>query len=251
METMTEVAPNQLPLFADMLTVEQEQRLTAAKVSATHQMLYAKDTVLRKTRMAMDTGFLGTQYIFSTECGKTTRRINVGTWGEEKIVEVELDTFKGDFSIIFEQYDESVKKIINRKASIELYGDKVECYYLNQSSRKIKPSTLLENVNKAATTAKYKSEITNLTKSTLDYTVDKYKTLYPNADVKTGKGYTSGRGNYTEFDTVTVKFKSGSYIEFRIGTQPNYEYVYEKYDAVTSVMKNLELMDHFNAQSEI
>ena len=38
MENMIEIAPNQLPLFADMLTAEQEQRIAEAKASAKKQM---------------------------------------------------------------------------------------------------------------------------------------------------------------------------------------------------------------------
>ena len=247
METL-EIAPNQLPLF-DMLTVEQEQRIASEKASATKLMNRQKNEVLQKMKMVIDAGFSPAQYGYSTDCKKLTRNINVNRWdAEPKYVEVELDQFNGNFYILFDEYDKAKNEIIKRKASVDLRGDKMECYWLNGNSRKMKPATILANIAKAAETAKYKYEVANKTKSTVEYTVDKYKQKYPNAEVEAGKGYNSGRGNYEEFDTVTVKFKSGSYIAFKVSTMQDREYAYRTYDAVTTKMTNAELMDHFNAQ---
>jgi hypothetical protein len=249
MENTIEIAPNQLPLFTDMLTVEQEQRVADAKVSATKQMQRQKNEVLQKMKMVIDAGFSPAQYGYSTDCKKLTRSINVNKWSEEpKHVEVELDQFNGNFYIIFDEYDKSKNEIIKRKAGIDISGNKMECYWLNQNSRKMKPETILANIAKAAENAKYKYEVANKTKSTVEYTVDKYKKLYPDAEVTAGKGYTSGRGNYTEFDTVTVKFKSGSYVVFEVYTTPDNEYVRDKVDVVFKKMSINEVMDYFNAQ---
>jgi len=248
---MIEVAPNQLPLFADLLTVEQEQRVAAEKASATKQMERQRADVIRKAALVDEAGFTSSQYSYSIECKKITRSINVNKWSEEsKHVEVELDQFNGNFFILFDEYDKNKNEIIKRKALITLWdGDKyIECYALNQNSRAMKPTTILTKMAAAAETAKYKYELANKTKSNIEYTVDKYKKLYPNAEVEAGKGYTSGRGNYEEFDTVTVKFKSGSYITFKVFATQDMEYAYKTYDAVISKMKNFELMDHFNAQ---
>jgi hypothetical protein len=164
------------------------------------------------------------------------------------MVEVELDHFKGNFYIVFDEYDKGKNEIIKRKATVDLRGDKMECYWLNNNSRAMKPATILANIAKAAETAKYKYEIANKTKSTVEYTVDKYQKLYPDAEVTAGKGYNSGRGNWEEYDTITVKFKSGSYVIFKVYTTPDQEYTAKTYDAVTSKMTNTELMDYFNAQ---
>jgi hypothetical protein len=178
-----------------------------------------------------------------------TRNVNANRWdAEPKSVEVELDRFNGNFYILFDQYDAGKNEIVKRKATVDLRGDKMECYWLNNSSRKMKPETILINIAKAAETAKLKYKIANQTKSTVEYTVDKYKKLYPDAEVTAGKGYNSGRGNYEEFDNVTVKFKSGSYIVFKVFTTQDMEYAYRTYDAVTIKMTNIELMDYFNAQ---
>lgn len=249
MENTTEINPNQLSLFSDMLTVEQEQCVSAAKAEATKQMERQRVDVIRKVALVDEAGFTSDQYGYSTECIKVTRSINVNPWRQEsKYVEVELDRFNGNFYILFDEYDKGKNEIIKRKATIELRGDKMECYWLNNNSRKMKPTTILANIAKAAETAKYNYQYANKVKSTIEYTVDKYKTLYPDAEVTAGKGYNSGRGNYTEFDTVTVKFKSGSYVVFEVYSTPDREYVREKVDAVTKKLAINELMDFFNAQ---
>jgi hypothetical protein len=249
MENTIEIAPNQLPLFADMLTVEQEQRVANEKADATKTMLRQKDEVLRKMKMVIDAGFSPAQYGYSTDCIKVMREINVNPWREEsKLVEVELDRFNGNFYILFDEYDKDKNEIIKRKATVELRGDKMECYWLNNNSRAMKPTTILANIAKAAETAKYKYKIANKTKSTVEYTVDKYKKLYPDAEVTAGKSYNRGRGEYTEFDTVTITFKSGSYVTFEVYTTPDKEYIREKYDAVFRKMSVNEVMDYFNAQ---
>jgi hypothetical protein len=249
MENTIEIAPNQLPLFADLLTVEQEQRIADEKASATKQMDRQRLEVIRKVSTVVDAGFSPAQYGYSIECSKVTREINVNPWREEsKLVEVELDRFNGNFYILFDQYDAGKNEIVKRKATVDLRGDKMECYWLNNNSRAMKPTTILANIAKAAETAKYKYKIANQTKSTVEYTVDKYQKLYPDAKVEAGKGCNSGRGKYEEFDTVTVKFKSGSYIVFKVFTTQDMEYAYRTYDAVTTKMTNAELMNYFNAQ---
>jgi len=249
MENMTEIAPNQLPLFADMLTVEQEQRVADAKVSATKQMDRERLEVIRKAAIVDAAGFTSSHYSYSIDCKEIMRSMNISKWNETaKQVEVKLDQFNGNFYILFDAYDKNRNEIVKRKATVDLQGNKMECYGLNQNSRKMKPETILANIIKAAETAKYNYEIANKTKSTVEYTVDKYKKLYPDAEVTAGKGHTSGRGNYTEFDTVTVKFKSGSYVVFEVYTIPNNEYVRDKVDAVTKKLSINELMDYFNAQ---
>ena len=249
MENTIEIAPNQLPLFADMLTVEQEQRVADAKVSATKQMDRERLEVIRKAAIVDAAGFTSNHYGYSIDCIKVMREINVNSWREErKMVEVELDHFKGNFYIVFDEYDKGKNEIIKRKATVDLRGDKMECYWLNNNSRAMKPTTILANIAKAAETAKYQYEIANKTKSTVEYTVDKYQKLYPDAEVKAGKGYNRGRGEYNEFDTVTITFKSGSYVTFEVYTTPDKEYVREKFDAVFRKMSVNEVMDYFNAQ---
>ena len=77
MENITAIDPNQLPLFADLLTVEQEQRVASAKADATKQMQRLKDEVLRKGKLVEDAGFINDslrhEYSYLTECKKVMR----------------------------------------------------------------------------------------------------------------------------------------------------------------------------------
>jgi hypothetical protein len=249
MENMIEIAPNQLPLFADMLTAEQEQRVTDAKVSATKKMDRQLSEVIRKVATVDKAGFTSSHYSYNTDCKKVMHWINVNSYKENvKEILVELDQFDGNFYILFDEYDKTKNQIVKLKATTDLRGNKIECYRLNRNSRAMKPETILANIAKAAETAKYQFNLANKFKSTVEYTVDKYKKLYPNAEVTAGKGYNSGRGNYFEFDTITVKFKSGSYVVFRIYSAPDTEYIHEKVDVVFKNLTRNELMDYFNAQ---
>lgn len=251
MENITAIDPNQLPLFADLLTAKQEQRIADEKSSATKQMDRQRLEVIRKAAIVDAAGFTSDHYGYSINCSKVMREINVNAnrWDSEpKSVEVELDRFNGNFYILFDQYDADKNEIVKRKATVDLRGDKMECYWLNNNSRAMKPATILANIAKAAETAKYKYKIANQTKSTVEYTVDKYKKLYPDAKVEAGKGCNSGRGKYEEFDVVTITFKSGSYVMLKVYTTRDQEYTYKTYDSVFTKMNKIEVMDYFNAQ---
>ena len=109
---MIEIAPNQLPLFADMLTAEQEQRIAEAKASAKKQMDRERLEVIRKAALVDAAGFTSSHYSYSTDCKKITHSINVNKWSEEsKHVEVELDQFNGNFFILFDEYDKNKNEI--------------------------------------------------------------------------------------------------------------------------------------------
>jgi hypothetical protein len=249
MENITAIDPNQLPLFADLLTAEQEQRIVDEKSSATKQMDRQRLEVIRKAAIVDAAGFTSDHYGYSINCSKVIREINVNSWRKtSRMVEVELDRFNGNFYILFDEYDKGKNEIIKRKATVDLRGDKLECYWLNNNLRAMKPATILANIAKAAETAKYKYEIANKTKSTVEYTVDKYKKLYPDAKVEAGKGCNSGRGKYEEFDVVTITFKSGSYVMLKVYTTRDQEYTYKTYDSVFTKMNKIEVMDYFNAQ---
>jgi hypothetical protein len=88
----------------------------------------------------------------------------------------------------------------------------------------------------------------NKQKGILDYTVDKYKTLFPNAKVSVGNDYDKNRHNYTSFPIVIVNFESGSWVSFRIGSEIDKEYTHKKFDAVASQMSTMDLLKMFNNQ---
>ena len=84
----------------------------------------------------------------------------------------------------------------------------------------------------------------------LDYTLNKYTTLFPNATVQTGTGYMSR----SSFTTVLVSFPkgddvdSGSWVEFKLGYRQDEEYKYKKFDAKVDALKGMDLLNYFNEQ---
>jgi len=80
-----------------------------------------------------------------------------------------------------------------------------------------------------------------------DYTIDKYQKLYPEATVESKKGYDrhSYKNSYT---LIVVKFKSGSYIDFRLGMDVDSEWVNKKHDEAQRNMETIEVLEMFNNQ---
>ncbi len=51
-----------------------------------------------------------------------------------------------------------------------------------------------------------------------------------------------------DFEIIEVKFDSGSYVQFRLDTYKNIEYIYKKFDAEVDKMKADELLERFSKQ---
>jgi hypothetical protein len=248
MENTIEIAPNQLPLF-DMLTTEQEIELARLKTLAKRDADKHEKRISDKIELLLKAGFTNRHYTYNVERTTVTREVNVANWRDySKLVEDEFDSVTGDCYLLYSRYDKSKNEIVTAKTWFDVYSGKIECCNLTGSYRKYKPETILAQIEESYEIATNEYDIANKTKSTVEYTINKYKKLYPDAEVKAGRGYNSGRGNYSEFDTVTIKFKSGSYVVFEVYATPDREYVREKVDAVTKKLAINELMDYFNAQ---
>lgn len=75
--------------------------------------------------------------------------------------------------------------------------------------------------------------------------VDKYTKLYPNATVEAKREW----GKYAgEFDVIEVKFDSGSYVQFKLDTYKNTEYLYKKFDAELDKLTVDETLERFSKQ---
>lgn len=247
MENTIEIAPNQLPLF-DMLTVEQEIELARVKAVAKRDQERREKEVLDKIDLLYKTGFTTQQYRCSAEWEKTNRRFNVANWKETpKFVEAEINEFHGSCNLLYSRFNKETNTITTAVASFTLRNGKIECYSLTGNWRNYKPESILAKVEESYEIAQNQYEAYNRKQTVVEYTVNKYKQLYPDAEVKAGKGYTSGR-NYSEYDKVTITFKSGSYVSFQIGGEKDREYVLDKYDAVFKKLSINEVMDHFNSQ---
>lgn len=247
MENVVEIDPNQLALF-DLLTTEQEAELARIKASAKHDTELHVKRVENKIDLLVKHGFTNRHYDYNLECSKITRKVNVANWRDEpKMVETELDSATGDCYLIYSRYDKSKNEIVTAKTYFDIRSGKIECSSLTNNWRQYKPESILAKIEESYEIAQNQYDRANQIKSVVEYTVNKYKKLYPEAEVTAGKGYTSGR-NYTEYDKVTIKFKSGSYVSFQIGSEKDREYVIEKYDAVFKKMSINDIMVYFNTQ---
>ena len=106
--------------------------------------------------------------------------------------------------------------------------------------------SLEDAVNKEA---QNKYDYANREKLVIKYTVEKYKTLFPKANVTVGKDYVKNyRNDYKEFPIVIVGFENGSYISFKLGYENDKEYTHKKFDAVAAQLSAIELLNVFNNQ---
>ena len=135
-----------------------------------------------------------------------------------------------------------VKVIVYRE------GDKLQCTSITSQYRHYKPSSLLSKLKEHNDYSLIQLETTNKKQSIIEYTVEKYTKLFPNAEVKIGSDYNRGRNNYSEFKTVIINFPSGSYVIYRLGYDNDGEYLHKKFDNVVDALKGMDLLNHFNNQ---
>jgi hypothetical protein len=125
---------------------------------------------------------------------------------------------------------------------------KLECSSITSQYRAYLPSSLFTKLKENNEKAQNEYNSANREKSILNYTVNKYKTLFPNATVTTGKDYYKTRNEYTEFPTVIVSFKSGSWVSFRLGYENDKEFTHKKFDAIAAQLSTMDLLNVFNNQ---
>ena len=75
--------------------------------------------------------------------------------------------------------------------------------------------------------------------------VEKYTKLYPNAVVTVKSDWTKYSGS---FEIIEIKFESGSYVQFKLDTYNNKEYMYKKHDAEFDNLNSEELLNRFSKQ---
>jgi hypothetical protein len=163
--------------------------------------------------------------------------------------DITYETVKGSISILYKKYDSYTNKIFTQKGYVGRNSDKLECSAITPQYRAYKPTTLFEKLVEKNNKAQLDYNSANREKSVIDYTVNKYKTLFPNATVTVGKDYyKTYRNSYNEFSTVIVTFNSGSYIIFRLGYENDKEFIHKKFDAVEAKLNAIEILTLYNNQ---
>jgi hypothetical protein len=160
--------------------------------------------------------------------------------------EVSVMRSSGGCSILYDTLRNG--ELVMGKSSVSREGDKLQCTSITSQYRFYKPSSLLTKLKEHNNSELRKLEANDKKQNILEYTVEKYTKLFPNAEVTIGSDYDRNRNNYNEFKTVIINFTSGSYVIYRLGYEQDREYLHKKFDKIVDTLKGIDLLNHFNNQ---
>ena len=232
----------QLELFK-VLNTEQQTEVNSF-VERQNQQVVDRVASIKKMIDLLETGGFVEDVDFKRnfKIGESTHERTFG-WGDNKFdAEVTVNTVSGGVALIHKRFYKG--KLETTTSNVSREGDKLECSMITPQYRAYKPSTLLVKLNEYNEDQQWRFDNYTKKNQILDYTLDKYSKLYPNATVETGTGYMS-RNSFT---TVLVSFESGSWVEFRLGFRQDEEYMFKKFDAKVDKLKGMDLLNHFNEQ---
>ncbi len=250
---MTE-ATSQLELDLGMLTVDQQERVDLFKRQQERNSTKRIESIKHTQELLLSGGFQeGIHFVNDFECKTVTEFTSFGYGENEFKAEITFTQALGCCSLITDYFNSSKNEITVRKCSVSHQGDKLECSTITSQYRAYKPATLLKKLGEYNAEQKDKFAFANKTKTILNYTIEKYKKLFPNATVEEGMDYRKrGRGHdYIDFPIVYVKFESGSWLSFRLGHEIDREYTHKKFNRVTSEMTSMAVLEMFNNQEAI
>jgi hypothetical protein len=246
--------PNQLDLFAGILyTPEQEKLIEDFIQNQKNQILFESRKNNLNEAVLTDNGFVKeVDFINTFQTKIVTRELTLGySWSKNQFsTEQTYEIFEGGLFLKGKKFNSYQKpnELINDKFSVSFDGDKVQCSAVQNQYRYIKPKTLLEKLNQhneyQKTLFKDFQRETNLKRSV----IEKYTKLYPNASITVKSDWTK----YSKsFEIIEIKFESGSYVQFRLDTYNNKEYLYKKHDASFATLSSDELLERFSNQTVI
>jgi hypothetical protein len=247
-ETENITNPNQLDLFAGIiLTVEQQKQVDYYIDSANKSTKFQRNKVQQIEQLLVETGFqVGIDFENTFKPSLETRTVSIG-WGNDKFeTEVTAEFSSGDINLLgtcFNPYD---KKIEIRKFGIDISNGKLQSSSTIQGQyRFIKPKTLLEKLKISNERAKQQFEEYQKENSLKLRVIEKYTKLYPKATVTVKGDWSKYSGT---FEVIEVKFESGSFIQFRLDTYKNVEFLHKKHDAEYDKLNSDELLERFSKQ---
>jgi hypothetical protein len=240
----------QLELDFGMLTVAQQERVDSFIKNQKEQTSNnIKNSNIIET-LLNEGGFIkGVDYENTTKIKIVTGEKEFGYGSDTFKADVTYEIVDGNVYILYKKFDSRENKIVTQRGYVSKNSDKLECSYITPQYRAYKPKSLYEKLLENNSKAQNEYDSTNREKAVINYTVEKYKTLFPKAEVTVGRDYYKNyKSNYIEFSIVTVKFEKGSYISFRLGYENDKETVHKKYDAVEAQLSAIELLNIFNQQ---
>ena len=240
----------QLDLFeGKVLTTEQRLEVQSYIERGDKEVVRKREENIKIQLLLDRAGFReGIDYINDFDVSEKTYNHEFGYSYNNTQWEAEVSVMRnsGGCQILFDSFRNG--KIEMGKSYVSREGDKLQCTSITSQYRYYKPSSLLAKLKEHNNFSLRQLEATNKKQSILEYTVEKYTKLFPNAEVKVGSDYNRGRNNYSEFKTVIINFTSGSYVIYRLGYNNDGEYLHKKFDNVVDTLKGMDLLNHFNNQ---
>jgi hypothetical protein len=242
--------PNQLDMFAGiLLTVEQDKMVEEFIKNQKHSAFLAEKRIQQNEKLLIDNGFIyGMDFINTYKIETVTRKVTLGQRYNDTQFEVEITYEMGSGGISLKGKRFYNNKLEDSTFSIEFDGSKVQSPTIQDNYRYIKPSTLLEKLKVYSEREKTSFEEYKKKTSLKQNVIEKYTKLYPNATITVKDEWTKYSGS---FEVIEVKFTSGSYVQFRLDTYNNKEYLHKKYDAEVNKMNSDELLEKFSKQEAL
>jgi hypothetical protein len=240
--------PNQLDLFAGIvLTTEQQSQVDRNIDNINQSTNWQRNKVQQLEQLFVEAGFKkGIDFENTFKSSLETRNIKIGYGSDQFETEVTAEFHSGD--VVLKGLRFSNNELIKATFNIDVDKDKVQCSTVQGQYRYIKPKTLLEKLNQynecQKDALKDFQNKTNLKR----IVVEKYTKLYPNAVITVKSDWTKYSGS---FEVIEVKFTSGSYIQFRLDTYNNKEYMYKKHDNEFDKLNSEELLNRFSKQEAL
>jgi hypothetical protein len=240
--------PNQLDLFAGIvLTTEQQSQVDRYIDNVNKSANFQRNKVQQLEQLLVEAGFKkGIDFENTFKSSLETSTVGIG-WGNNQFeTEVTAEFHSGD--VVLKGLRFSNNELIKATFNINIDKDKVQCYTVQGQSRYIKPKTLLEKLNQHNECQKDALKDFQNKTNLKQIVVEKYTKLYPNAIVTVKSDWTKYSGS---FEVIEVKFESGSYVQFRLDTYNNKEYMFRNHDAEFVKLNSEELLNRFSKQEAL
>ena len=233
----------QLDLFHGVvLTTEQQEEVNNYIKTKAKQAVNREKEICKVLVMLDEAGFVyGKDYSDNFEVEEVTEECRFGYGYNNTDYEFEVTYTRSSGNVFLWVNTINKEKLEVYKASIDRDGDKLMCTSVTKQYRHYKPSSLLTKYKEHNLRIVNQLEYNNKENIALNNIVAKYQGLYPDAKVTIGSDYYRSRRNYNSFPTVTVEFKSGSYITFKLGwgDKMDQEDFHKKYDAQSETTNQL------------
>jgi hypothetical protein len=243
--------PNQLDMFEGILfTPEQEQKI-AEFIKIREDIANTNESINnQREQLLTNNGFIkDVDFVNTFKVETVTREMTFGyTYNNTDFrAEVEFKQSTGSIGLkgkLFGSYS-APNELSDSTFSIEFEGNKVNCSTIQDNYRYIKPVTLLEKLKTFNSRQEQLFEEYKKKNSLKQSVVDKYTKLYPNTTITVKNEWSKYSGT---FDVIEVQFESGSFVQFRLDTHKNIEYIHKKHDAEFEKMNSEELLERFSKQ---